>query len=146
MWVGGISTLVDYFTFWLLDGVLLPCMAPNATEPQKTFFLILATALGFCVGLIVNWKLSLCFVFRNVQDTEKAKSKKSFALFTIIGVCGLILTEIGMLLLVAVLPEFTLFGTTALAGTTWAKWLAKAIMTTLVMVFNYVLRKILIFK
>jgi putative flippase GtrA len=146
MLVGGISTVVDYFIFWLVDGVLFPWMVPNANEAQKTLFLVLATALGFCFGLIVNWKLSLSFVFRNVQDKEKASSHKSFALFTAIGICGLILTEIGMIILVAVLPEFSLFGVTTLLGTTWAKGLSKAIMTILVMVFNYVLRKIFIFK
>ncbi len=138
--VGGTATLVDYFVFWLFDGVLFPLFL------GKTVALILATALGFCVGLLVNWLLSVKFVFRQVQDKEEASSQKSFWIFTLIGVIGLALTELGILFLVAVLPEFSLFGRVALAGTTWAKWLAKAIMTCIVLVWNYLGRKIFVFK
>lgn len=139
--VGGTATLVDYLTFWLLDAFLLP-----AILPYPTFALILATALGFCAGLIVNWLLSVRFVFRAVRSREEARSKKSFALFTLIGVIGLAITEIGVVLLVAVFPEITLFGSAALLGTAWEKWLAKAIMTGLVLIWNYLGRKIFVFK
>ena len=108
--------------------------------------LVLATALGFCVGLAVNWILSVTFVFKHVKDEQEAKSKKSFTLFTIIGVIGLAITELGILLLVAIFPEITLFGTTALFGTAWEKWVAKVIMTCIVLVWNYLGRKIFIFK
>ena len=138
--------MVDYFVFWLFDGVLFPALFPTASGGVKTLFLILATALGFCVGLIVNWVLSVKFVFRAVKDEKEVRSKKSFALFTIIGVFGLIITELGMLGLVAVLPEFPLFGTTVFLGVTWAKWLAKAMMTLIVLVWNYIGRKLFIFK
>lgn len=139
--VGGTATLVDYLVFWLLDALLLPALVPNATVA-----LIVATALGFCAGLIVNWLLSVRFVFRAVRDKEEARSKKSFALFALIGVIGLALTEIGVVLLVAIFPEITLFHTTELFGTAWKKWLAKAIMTGLVLIWNYLGRKIFVFK
>ena len=142
--VGGTATVVDYIVFWLFDGVLFPLISDAAW--WATVSLILATAFGFCVGLIVNWILSVKFVFLAVRDKEEAASKKSFMLFTVIGVIGLVITEVGILLLVAILPEFPLFGTTDLLGTTWAKWLAKVIMTCVVLVFNYVGRKVFIFK
>lgn len=142
--VGGTATLVDYFVFWLFDGILFPLV--SAGEWWTTFSLIVATALGFCVGLFVNWILSVSFVFKQVKNKEEAASKKSFVIFTVIGVIGLLITELGILLLVAILPEFSLFGVTAVLGTTWAKWLAKVIMTCIVLVWNYVGRKIFIFK
>ncbi len=142
--VGGTATLVDYFLFWLLDGVLFPLLSTESW--WQTFSLVLATAIGFCVGLIVNWVLSVKFVFKAVRDKEEARSKKSFALFTVIGVIGLIITEVGILFLVSVLPPFTLFGRSELLGTTWVKWLARAIMTALVLIWNYLGRKIFIFK
>ncbi len=142
--VGGTATLVDYFVFWLFDGLLFPLLGSAAW--WRTTSLILATAFGFCVGLFVNWVLSVRFVFRQVQDREAASSKKSFAVFTVIGVIGLLITELGILLLVAILPEFSLFGVTELVGTSWAKWLAKVIMTCIVLVWNYVGRKLLIFR
>ncbi len=142
--VGGTATVVDYFVFWLFDGLLLPLISSAAK--WQTLFLIISTALGFCVGLIVNWVLSVSFVFKQVKNEEEARSKKSFLLFTIIGVIGLLLTEVGVVLLVAIFPEFSLFGVTEIFSTTWAKWLAKVIMTCIVLVWNYVGRKIFVFK
>ena len=144
--VGGTATLVDYVTFWIFDALLFPWILPIEIAAFSTLALVLSTALGFCVGLLVNWVLSVRFVFRAVKDEERVRSKRSFALFALIGVIGLAVTEVGVLTLVAVLPEITICGTTALLGTVWKKWLAKAVMTCLVLVFNYLGRKFLIFK
>ena len=81
-----------------------------------------------------------------MRNQEEVESKKSFFIFTVIGLIGLGLTEIGVVLLVTLLPDVTLFGTTALLGTEWRKWIAKMIMTAIVLVFNYVGRKLLVFK
>lgn len=144
--VGGTATLVDYLIFWIFDAWLFPLVLPIEIAAFSTLALVLSTALGFCVGLLVNWVLSVRFVFRAVKDEERVRSKRSFTLFALIGVIGLALTEVGVVTLVAVLPEITIFGTTALLGTAWKKWLAKAVMTCLVLVFNYLGRKFLIFK
>ena len=137
--VGSVATVIDYFLFWLFDGAIFRAW-------DHTLALILATALGFCAGLIVNWLLSVRFVFRQVKDKEKACSKKSFILFALIGLGGLLLTEFGVVALVALLPEFSLFGSVDLLGTPWDKWVAKVIMTWVVIVWNYVGRKCFIFK
>lgn len=142
--VGATATVADYLVFWLFDGVVFSFFAADGVWP--TVRLTLATALGFCVGLAVNWLLSIGFVFRDVKDKEAASSKKSFGVFTLIGVIGLLLTEVGVVLLVAVLPQIVLFGSADLLGTAWSKWLAKVIMTCIVLVWNYLGRKIFIFK
>ncbi|MBQ9728495.1 MAG: GtrA family protein [Clostridia bacterium] len=142
--VGGTATVFDYIVFWLFDGVLFPLVSTAAG--WKTTSLIVSTGLGFVVGLIVNWVLSVKFVFLAVRDKEEARSKKSFTLFTVIGVIGLILTEVGVVLLVLILPEFSMFGRTEFLDVTWAKWLAKVIMTCIVLVWNYVGRKLFVFK
>ena len=142
--VGGTATVADYLVFWLFDGVLFPLFGTGAA--WQTVSLVLSTALGFCVGLIVNWLLSISFVFRDVKNKEEATSKKSFGVFTLIGVIGLLITEIGIVLLVGILPDITLFGSMDLLGTAWSKWLAKVIMTCIVLVWNYLGRKIFIFK
>ncbi len=143
--VGGVATLVDYAVFWLFDGVLFPLFIPS-TKVWEVIALIIATALGFCAGLIINWVLSIKFVYKAVSDPEKAQSKKSFVTFTIIGIIGLIITEVGILGLVAIFPSIKLFGVVELFGTSWEKWIAKIIMTCIVLMWNYVGRKILIFK
>ena len=137
--VGGVATLADYFVFWIFDAWIFP-------ESWGTVALVLSTALGFCVGLIVNWVLSVRFVFRETEAEISVRSKKPFLAFAWIGLIGLLMTEIGVVLLVWAFPSVTLFGKTALLGTAWEKWLAKAIMTCLVLVWNYLVRKIFIFR
>jgi len=143
--VGGTATVIDYIVFYLFRQWILPAEL-IASKAWDTWSLIIATALGFCVGLIVNWLLSVAFVFRAVKNKEEAKSGKSFLLFTIIGVIGLAITEIGILLLVAIFPSVSIFGITDFLGLPWEEWIAKIIMTCIVLVWNYLGRKIFIFK
>lgn len=137
--VGGVATLADYLVFWIFDAFVFP-------ESWGTLALVLSTAFGFCVGLTVNWVLSVRFVFRETEEKISVRSKKPFLTFALIGLFGLLITELGVVLLVWAFPSFTLFGKTTLFGTAWEKWLAKAIMTCLVLVWNYLGRKIFIFR
>lgn len=141
--VGGTATVVDYAVFYLFRQWLLP--AGLGGDVWNVISLIIATAFGFCAGLIVNWILSVKFVFRAVKNKEEAHSKKGFAIFSVIGLIGLGITELGMLLLVHIFPTITLFGVTEFL-LPWDEWLAKVIMTCIVLVFNYVGRKIFVFK
>ncbi len=143
--VGGTATLVDYAVFYLFRQWLL---SPEffADKAWDIFSLISATAIGFCVGLLVNWILSVRFVFRAVKDKAESSSKKSFFIFAIIGLIGLGITEIGIVLLVHIFPQITLFGVSSLFGLPWKEWFAKAIMTCIVLGWNYTGRKLLIFK
>ena len=142
--VGGTATVVDYAVFYLFRQWLLPAgLIEGGT--WNVVSLIIATAFGFCAGLLVNWILSVKFVFRAVKNKEEAHSKKGFAVFTIIGVIGLGITELGVVLLVHIVPEITLFGMTGFL-LPWNEWLAKIVMTCIVLVFNYVGRKIFVFK
>ena len=140
--VGGTATVVDYCVFWLFDALVFPLVFAE----WETLSLVLSTALGFCVGLTVNWILSVRFVFRAVQDEEASRSKKSFALFALIGVIGLAITELGVLLLVWLFPAIELFGSLTFLGTAWEKWIAKAIMTVTVLAWNYLGRKFFVFR
>ena len=142
--VGGLATVADYLVFYLFRQWLLPAGLINSRAWNITS-LILATAFGFVVGLLVNWVLSVKFVYRQVRDEEQARSKKSFVIFTVIGLIGLGLTELGVVLLVSLLPEITLFGVTEFL-LPWDEWIAKVVMTCIVLVFNYVGRKLFIFK
>ncbi len=138
--VGGTATVID----WAIAYVFYAWLLPPALIGEVGALLI-STALGFCVGLIVNWLLSVSFVFRQVKDEESVKTKRSFFTFTAIGVIGLVISELGMLL-VPVLPDFSLFGTPTFLGTVWSWWLMKGVMTAIVLVWNYIGRKVFIFK
>ena len=109
--VGGTATVVDYLIFYLFRDLLLPAELINSGV-WDVCSLVIATAFGFCAGLVVNWILSVKFVFRAVKNKEEAHSKKGFLIFSIIGVIGLAITELGVVLLVYIFPEITLFGVT----------------------------------
>lgn len=143
--VGVIATVCDYATFCLFDAVVFP-LFPINNDAWRTVFLCISTALGFVVGLILNWVLSVRFVFLAVKGKEKTRSGKKFTLFSVIALVGFVLTEIGVVVLVAVFPEIPLFGKTSLFGTGWEKWLAKCIMTCIVLVWNYLARKFFVFR
>lgn len=139
--VGGTATVFDYAVAYLFYHLILP--------PDRiggTLSLVLSTAFGFGVGLAVNWILSVCFVFRNVKDKKKSRSGKSFLMFTLIGLIGLGLTELGMHLGVSCLPEISLFGSAAFLGISWTWWISKVAMTCIVLVWNYLGRKLFIFR
>lgn len=84
--------------------------------------------LGFCCGLIVNYILSTIWVFKNANKNNL----KDFILFSIIGVIGLLLTEIiiysGHQILLFKLDYVKIFS------------------TFVVLFWNYLARKFLIYK
>ena len=138
--VGGTATLVDWLISYLFYTWLLP---PNLIGEIAS--LLLSTVFGFTVGLFVNWILSVNFVFQQVENKEQVKTKKSFLTFTVIGVIGLAINSLGMLL-VPLFPTLMIFGSPTFLGTEWAWWIMKTLMTAIVLVWNYIGRKLFIFK
>lgn len=92
----------------------------------------ISTALGFTGGLVYNYFLSLIFVFDGAKQNDKGKSFGAFIVFAVIGIAGLLLTEFGMFLGVEIYQINFLITKICVAG--------------LVLIWNYGVRKILIFK
>jgi putative flippase GtrA len=122
--VGGLAFVVDF-------GVMVLCR-----EYLFALFvnirLYLAVTAGFLAGLMVNYLLSISFVFRQVKNKEKAKSFGSFLVFALIGVIGLWLTN------------FLMYVTTDLLHIYYM--VAKVIVSAIVMLWNYLGRKLFIFR
>lgn len=122
--VGGISFLADFGTLTLFEEVFF-----KAREPWQIF---ISTAAGFIVGLAVNYVLSLVFVFRAEDNKGSGKSVGAFMIFALVGIIGLGITEGLMHLGVNVLHFHYM--------------LTKIVAAGIVLVWNYLGRKILIFK
>lgn len=91
----------------------------------------LASGLSFIVSLVYNYILSLKFVFKNYNISRS--TGENFTIFTIVGVIGLLLTEIGMIIgikLFAIDYYLTV----------------KIVVALIVFIWNYTARKILIFR
>lgn len=91
-----------------------------------------ATVCGFVVGLAVNYFLSLLFVFTQAKDRGKGRSFGAFVLFGVIGLVGLGLTELGMWL--------------GIEGLGWNYMIVKILVTGAVLMWNYLGRKLIIFR
>lgn len=122
--VGGIAFVADWGTLFLFQEFVFK------EETEVTLFI--ATAAGFIAGLAVNYILSIIFVFKSADNKSSGKGFKAFVIFAVIGIIGLGLTELGMY-----------------AGVYLLKWhylIVKIIVAALVLIWNYVGRKIFVFN
>lgn len=113
--VGGIAFAVDFGLIYFL------------TDLYNMYYLTSA-ALGFCAGLVVNYTLSILWVF----DNRKLDSRRmEFIIFGIIGILGL-----GM-------NHGIMWFSTDIIGIHYL--ISKVISQGIIFVFNYGSRKILLF-
>lgn len=114
--VGGGAFLADYGTLFLL------------TEYVGVPYL-LSAAIAFVAGLVVNYLLSISWVFNQNRSDKPAKE---FLFFTIIGVIGLLFNELIM------------YVATDLCHLHYM--LSKIISTAIVFFWNFFARKVLLFN
>lgn len=135
--VGGIATLIDFAIYELFRFVLLK----NVSDPLN---LIIATSLGFIMGNIVNYILSILFVFKGAKDDKETQTIKAFLIFTLIGVIGLgikVGVQTGGNYLVNSMFDLTE------AFWIWAlDTFVYCVATLIVLIWNYIGRKLFIFK
>ena len=114
--VGGLAFIIDY-------AVLIFC------KEVLNLDVLVSAAIAFSVSVVFNYILSVKWVFD--VDQEKSKSK-NFILFIVFSIIGLILTEIIMHVGVKVL-DFNYL-------------IVKIVATAIVMVFNFITRKMFLEK
>ena len=113
--VGGIATIVDWSVLYFAEKVI--------------GYYLIAAVVGFLCGLTCNYFMSKFLVFNG--STAKVSPKKEFLAYAAIGVAGLLLT----LVLMYVLTE-------------WLGWyfmLSKVVATVLVLLWNFLARKYLLY-
>ena len=110
--VGGIATLIDWLVYYILFNYF------NINP-------LLANVFSFSISVIYNYIASVKWVF----NVDKDKSKNiMFIEFIVLSIIGLLLTEIFLYLFINLL--------------TIDEMVSKIIATAIVMVFNFVTRKI----
>lgn len=147
--VGVIATIADYGVYslvgWCLSGANLESWIETT----------ICTAAGFIVGLIVNYLFSIFWVYKDVDENFNKKSAKTIILFTIFSVIGLLLgtglmegfNQIGILMGIDINQWAVGMFTSDWSFLTFFMFtLFFGIKTLIVMVWNYVSRKIFIFK
>jgi len=134
--IGGLATVIDFFitglTEYFIDtskfsSLLEVFIGGNAGLSTST--VVIGNAVGFTTSLIFNYVFSIIFVY---EHTGNSKSVKGFVLFAVLSIIGLALNLLGVYVL------FDLLHTN--------QWLAKVIMTIIVLIYNYLSRKYFIFN
>lgn len=134
--VGGIATVIDFLTMGIVLYIFNPKIYPHfynvffgATQKPSLAANMVGTGTGFLFGLVINYVLSVIFVF---IDKGNSKSAGGFISFAVLSAIGLAIHEIGMYVFCGKLGA--------------NEWIIKIIMTLVVLVYNYISRKLLIFK
>ena len=114
--VGGLATIVEWAGFWLFSEKL-------------SIEYLLATALAFAISTFANWLFGRLLVFRGKQQQSLLREILSVYLASIV---GLLLNLLIMSLLVQLLGV--------------EKMIAKMAATVLVFTYNYLVRKLIIYR
>ena len=123
--VGGISFLVDFTVYTIMCNVM-------------HIYYIIAGVLGFTVSVVVNYILSMRYVFLSKDDTRK---DKEFLIFVVLSLMGMFLNTILLYLCIDILYS-NLGYLKQLLSNEWMNIVAKVFATGVVMVFNFITRKI----
>lgn len=132
--VGGLCFLIDFAVSTCLFHLLLPVASRNIATAAGGF-------VGFTVSVIVNYVLSMKFVFERKEDMSR---KKEFVVFIVLSVIGLGINEV-ILLACSAVYEGSGFLMGTFHDTVWFA-VSKVIATAIVMVYNFISRKIFLEK
>lgn len=135
--VGGIATVIDFAIFELCRYFLFVNM-------KEMINIALSTACGFLFGNIVNYILSISYVFKGAKENKKTQTASAFILFTLIGVVGLLIKigcqTGGTYLMNLVISTNSNFWNWCIDTSIYC------FATLVVLIWNYVCRKLMIFK
>lgn len=127
--VGFIAFFIDFGLFKLLSSVF-------------GIYYMVANFFSFTVSLIFNYVASMKFVFERKENVNK---RVEFIIFTVLSVIGLILNE----LIIFGCVEGVYYRLPALQqnmSQAWAETFGKIVATGIVMVYNFITRKIFLEK
>jgi len=113
--VGGIAFLFDFLTLFFFTEIII-------------LHYLISNILGFIVGLVINYSLSISWVFN--KRTLGSKSAE-FTVFAIIGIIGLALNELFLWIFTDAFGVYYL--------------ISKLIATLLVLIWNFVSRRFILF-
>lgn len=131
--VGIISFIVDFVITMAVSTLLRTSVGMTTSQAA-----LVGAFFGFVISVIVNYILSMKYVFERREDLDR---KKEFTIFVVLSIIGLGINELIILFCIdlvyanwAWLHNF-IGATLATAG-------AKIVATAIVMVYNFVTRKI----
>ena len=146
--VGLIATVVDFVTKILITSVI-------GDSLDDVYKQLIGYTCGFVLGVTINYILSTFWVFKNVENKEKTKSFKSIMLFVVLSLVGFgiglgIFYGLGYAFLAGGIDilNFSIFKFYEFITepTFYLYTLVFCIQTLVVLFWNYISRKKLIYK
>jgi len=158
--VGVYATLIDFaiegwVTSWLSN------VTAGLGHVASFFMMFLISAIGFILATPANWSLNSVWAFRNVEKEAEAKAKsvRGILIFTFWSALALLLGAVIQFFGYMICLEWSGWGINILGGFNfdvmftqghveifWAWAVVLVIRTAFTMVFNYVTRKVFIYK
>ena len=137
--VGVFCFLVDY-VIYRVSNIFFE--TSKISEGFPSYF-YLSTALGFTISVVVNYLLSMKFVFVRKEDMSR---KKEFVIFVMLSIGGLIVNEICMYVGIDLIYADIAFIRKIMSYDFAKDVFFKFGATGLVMVYNFISRKMLLEK
>lgn len=137
---GGAAFVLDLLTKTLFHSLILP--ADMGTFSVFGFVnevrVTLATGAGFVVGLIVNYLISVFFVFTTENQKKRGKSVKAFLIYLAVSIVGLLVnigvTQLGCNLMNVSKDDTVMFMLVSCAAAAVA------------LIWNYIGRKVFVYR
>lgn len=135
--VGIISFFIDFIITMITSNILIRIFNINISKSA-----LIGAFLGFTISVIVNYILSMRYVFQRKDNIDR---KKEFIIFVILSTFGLLINELIIYFCIDIIYNNVLWlqslinETIIIAG-------AKIIATAVVMVYNFITRKIFLEK
>ena len=129
VFVGGFAAVVDMAVNYVMLFYIL------GADKNDRGMVAISVAVGFIVGLAVNYFLSNVFVFRTDEQKKKGKTIAAFMIYAAVGLIGFGLTEV-----------LTILGTHLIGDSGIWYLLLTCFVKGVVLIWNYVGRKIFVYR
>lgn len=137
---GGAAFVLDLLTKTLFHSLILP--ADMGTFSVFGFVnevrVTLSTGAGFVVGLIVNYLISIFFVFTTESQKKRGKSVKAFLIYLAVSIVGLLVnigvTQLGCNIMSVSKDDTIMF------------MLVSCVAAMVALVWNYIGRKVFVYR
>lgn len=152
---GVVCALFDYLVCQLI------ILAFNNSSAETWLITTISTAGGFVIGVILNYILSTYWVYQNVDKNQNTKSIMFIIKFVILSIGGL-LVSVGVMLLcnlisvssfninivdISIMQLIKDYGFMFLGqGIFWAYFISFCFKTLAGLIFNYITRKLFLYK
>ena len=131
--VGIICFFIDFIITMAISSVLRSALAMGTSEAA-----LIGAFFGFVISVIVNYLMSMKYVFKRREDMDR---RREFIVFVILSVIGLGINELIILFCIDIVYSNWAW-LHNLVGATLATAGAKIVATGVVMVYNFITRKI----